>query len=30
MGGRQRGRLATAARGCGGGPVRCGGRDREK
>jgi hypothetical protein len=29
-GGRWSGRLTTAARGGGGGPVRCGGRDREK
>jgi hypothetical protein len=29
-GGRRCGRLMTAARGCGGGPVRCGGQDREK
>jgi hypothetical protein len=28
--GRGRGRLTTAARGCGRGPLRCGGRDREK
>jgi hypothetical protein len=26
---RRRGRLTTAARGCGGGPVRCGGRKRK-
>jgi hypothetical protein len=25
--GKQRGRLTTVARGCGGGPVRCGGRE---
>jgi hypothetical protein len=27
--GKRRGRLTTAARGCDGGPVRCGGRERE-